>query len=83
MTSQIITTPGEDQSVVTIPGAAVITDSSDGFRGDIRNASVTFTIEPVTTGASIIGPNTFTIPELHSVNNSNHVRGIASGEFTV
>jgi uncharacterized delta-60 repeat protein len=80
--SQLIKTGGSDIFTATIPVGAVIKDINDGFRGDIRNASVTFTIEPVTAGASIIGAGSFTVPNLLLVN-SDHTSGIASGQFNV
>jgi uncharacterized delta-60 repeat protein len=65
-----------------IPVGAAIEDSSDGYRGDVRNASVTFIIEPVTAGASVTGTNTITIPTLSLVN-SDYTQGIAKGQFNV
>ena len=67
---------------VTIPVGAQITDTSDGAKGDIRKSIVTFTIQPITAGATVIGSNTITVSSLEFLN-SDHTSGVARGSFTV
>ena len=55
--SQIINT---QSTQVPVPVAVRITDIDDGYRGDITNANVTFFIEPLTEGVSIVGPDSIT-----------------------
>ncbi len=67
---------------VTIPVAAQIIDTADGSKGDIRKAIVTFTIQPITAGAKVIGSNTLTVSSLEFLN-ADKTSGVARGSFTV
>jgi hypothetical protein len=59
-----------------------ITDIDDGYRGDITNANVTFFIEPLTEGVSIVGPDSITTSTI-SYLNKDHTSGIALAKFKV
>ncbi len=79
------TGPQAIQSVtdkLTLPVSALITDTADGYRGDIRNAAVTFTIKPVTAGASIVGASAITVGALDSLS-ADKTSGTARTSFTV
>ena len=67
---------------VPVPVSVRLTDIDDGYRGDISNASVTFTIVPVTQDASIIGPDSITTSTI-SFLNKDHTSGIAQAKFKV
>jgi len=67
---------------VPLPVSVRLTDIDDGYRGDITDASVTFTIEPITSGASIIGPDSITT-SIVSFPNKDNTSGIFQGKFKV
>lgn len=67
---------------VTIPVAVQLTDTADGSRGDIRKSVVTFLIQPVTGGATVVGSNTSTVSTLEFVS-SDKTSGVARSSFAV
>ncbi|HEX5152294.1 MAG TPA: LamG-like jellyroll fold domain-containing protein [Parafilimonas sp.] len=67
---------------LTIPVSVRLTDIDDGYRGDVTNASVTFTIEPITPGAVILSANSKTTSDI-TLLNKDHTRGIAQEKFKV
>ena len=77
--SQIINT---QSTQVPVPVAVRITDIDDGYRGDITKANVTFFIEPLTEGVSIVGPDSITTSTISFVN-KDHTSGIAQAKFKV
>jgi uncharacterized delta-60 repeat protein len=77
--SQIINTKNDE---VALPVSVRITDNNDGYKGDISNANVTFTIEPVTPGTSIAGPDSITVSTI-SFLNKDKTSGIAQAKFKV
>jgi len=77
--AQVINTKNTE---VAIPVAVRLTDMDDGYRGDITNASITFTIEPVTTGASILSADSKTTSDITFLN-KDHTSGIAQEKFKV
>jgi hypothetical protein len=77
--AQIINT---NQTETTVPVSVRVTDIDDGYRGDISNASVTFTIEPITPGVSVIGTDSVTTTTI-SLLNADHTSGFAQAQFDV
>jgi hypothetical protein len=77
--AQVINTKNTE---VAIPVSVRITDIDDGYRGDVTNASVTFTIEPITPGAGILSADSKTTSDITFLN-KDHTSGIAQEKFKV
>lgn len=69
-------------SQLSIPVAAIITDTADGSRGDISKATVTFTIKAATAGASVIGASSVTVPAFYFLS-ADKTYGVAKSKFNV
>jgi hypothetical protein len=77
--AQIINT---NQTETAVPVSVRITDIDDGYRGDISNACVTFMIEPITPGVSVVGTDSITTTTI-SLLNADHTSGFAQAQFDV